>query len=133
MRDGLIIQLLLSGYGIMIMMIAVGSLIRRKMTVAVCVPWAIVAVVFFILGLVVRPDSWKEYLSIYGLVLMIVIFIVATYVIYFISSNLSLLLLKNNDLAQQVSILNSETEELREKIEELEKSIKENEEDSIRD
>lgn len=133
MRDGLIIQLLLAGYGAMIMSIAVGALVRRKMTVGVCVPWGIVAVVFIVLGIVVRPDSWKEYLSLHGLILIIAIFLCATYALYFLSSNLSMVLLKTTDLAMQVSILNAETEELREKIKELEENKQENEENSIRD
>lgn len=126
MRDGLIIQLLLAGYGVLLMSIGIISLVRRKMSVVVCVPWGIIAVVFLILGIVIRPDSWRGYLSVYGLILIVFIFLCATYALYFLSSNISMLLVKNNDLAQQVSILNAETEELRERLDALEK--KENDE-----
>lgn len=133
MRDGLIIQLLIGGYGLLLMIIAVTSLVRRKMSVTVCVPWGLVAVVFMVLGIVIRPDSWREYLSLHGLILLIFIFLCAAYVVYFLSSNLSMLLLKNNELSQRVSILNAETEELRERLDKLENESKQNEENSIHD
>lgn len=133
MRDGLIIQLLIGGYGLLLMIIAVASLVRRKMSVTVCVPWGIVAVVFMVLGIVIRPDSWREYLSLHGLILLIFIFLCAAYVVYFLSSNLSMLLLKNNELSQRVSILNAETEELRERLDKLENESKTDEENSIHD
>lgn len=132
MRDGLIIQILLASYGVIVFVTAVISLIRKKMSVGVVVPWGVVALVFVALGILIRPDSWKSYISVSGLVLLIFIFMCVTYVLYLLSARISELSKKNNELSIQVSILNTEAEELRNKVRLIEEREKENEKNTVR-
>lgn len=132
MRDGMVIQILLCAYGMILFVTAVASLIRKKMSVGVVVPWGVVAVVFMAMGIFIRPDSWKSYISIYGLVMIVLIFLCVTYVLYLMSTRISELSKKNNELSIQVSILNTESEELRIKVKKLENRDETNEKDSVR-
>ena len=132
MREGFIIQTLLVAFAISLFAIAFVSLVRRKMSEVVVIPWGLEALVFVILGFVIRPDGWKSYISPRGLGLIIVMAICATYALYFFSIKITEMLKKNNELAIQVSLLNTEVEELRKKMEELEEINSDNEEDTVR-
>ena len=127
MRDGIIIQILLVALGGSMFITAFLSLVRRKMSEVVVIPWGIGSVIFIILGLVINPEGWRNYISPTGLGLVIVMFVVAAYAIYFFSIRITETMKKNNELAIQVSLLNTEVEELRKKMEALE------EEDSEKD
>ena len=128
MRDGLIIQILLIAFGTSMLVTSFISLVRRKMSEPVVIPWGIGAIVFTVLGIVIRPDHWREYISPQGLTLVIVIFVCAAYAMYFFSIRITDTMKKNNELAIQVSLLNTEVEELRKKME----SLEEDEKDSVR-
>lgn len=132
MRDGLLIQILLIVYGSSMFIAALISLVRRKMSEVVVIPWGLGAVIFIILGIVVRPDGWRNYLSSTGLFLIIVFFVIASYAIYFFSIRITDTIKKTNQLAIQVSLLNTEVEELRKKIEVLENEKLKDEENSVR-
>lgn len=132
MRDGLLIQILLIVYGSSMFIAALISLVRRKMSEVVVIPWGLGAVIFIILGIVVRPDGWRNYLSSNGLFLIIVFFVIASYAIYFFSIRITDTIKKTNQLAIQVSLLNTEVEELRKKIEVLENEKLKDEENSVR-
>ncbi len=132
MRDGLFIQILLIAFGASMFITGVISLVRKKMSEVVVVPWGLGALIFIILGIIVRPDGWKTYLSTSGLIMIIVFFVIATYAIYFFSIRITETMKKNNELAIQVSLLNSEVEELRKKMEAMEEDVSANEKDSVR-
>lgn len=128
MREGLIIQILLIAFGTSMLVTSFISLVRRKMSEPVVIPWGIGAIVFIVLGIVIRPDHWRDYISPQGLTLVIVIFVCAAYAMYFFSIRITDTMKKNNELAIQVSLLNTEVEELRKKME----SLGEDEKDSVR-
>ena len=132
MRDGLLIQILLIVYGSSMFIAALISLVRRKMSEVVVIPWGLGAVILIILGIVVRPDGWRNFLSSTGLFLIIVFFVIASYAIYFFSIRITDTIKKTNQLAIQVSLLNTEVEELRKKIEVLENEKLKDEENSVR-
>ena len=140
MRDGLIIQILLIVFGASMLITSFVSLVRRKMSESVVIPWGMGAVIFIVLGIVIRPDHWRVYISPQGLTLVIVIFVCAAYAIYFFSIRITDTMKKNNELAIQVSLLNTEVEELRKKMEALEetesgqgnKESSHNEKDTVR-
>ena len=117
MRDGLIIQVLLIAFGASMFITAFASLVRRKMSEVVVIPWGLGSIIFIVLGLVIRPDGWKGYVSTSGLVLTSVICFCGAYAIYFFSIRITETMKKNNELAIQVSLLNTEVEELRKKME----------------
>ena len=59
-------------------------------------------------------------------------FVVASYAIYFFSIRITETMKKNNELAIQVSLLNTEVEELRKKMEALEEEDGQDDKDSVR-
>lgn len=127
MREGMIIQILLIAFGVSMFGTAFVSLVRRKMSEVVVIPWGLGAVIFIVLGIVIRPVGWRSYISPAGLTLIIVFCICAAYAIYFFSIRITETMKKNNELAIQVSLLNTEVEELRKKMEKLEEESGEEE------
>ena len=132
MMDGLLIQILLVAFGASMCITAFLSLVRRKMSEVVVIPWGLGSLIFIVLGLVIRPVEWRNYISPTGLALVIVIFVVASYAIYFFSIRITETMKKNNELAIQVSLLNTEVEELRKKMEALEEEDGQDDKDSVR-
>ena len=127
MRDGIILQILLVVFGGSMFITAFLSLVRRKMSEVVVIPWGLGSLIFIVLGLVIRPENWRTYISPTGLALIIIMFVIASYALYFFSIRITETMKKNNELAIQVSLLKTEVEELRKKMEALE------EEDSVKD
>ena len=103
MRDGLIIQILLIVFGASMLITSFVSLVRRKMSESVVIPWGMGAVIFIVLGIVIRPDHWREYISPQGLALVIVIFVCAAYAIYFFVFTLYIEIILKQYIVKSVS------------------------------
>lgn len=108
----LIIKLVLIITGIVMLLIAIGSLAKRRMNESFCLAWFVVSVAVITAGIVVHPANWAEYISPAGLILIFVILCGALYAAYFVSRWISELARKNQELAIQVSLLNQENERI---------------------
>lgn len=123
MDYGLVIQLILIGVGVFVLIFTVLSLARKKLEVNACLTWGIIAIIFIIAGTVLRPKGWIEFMSIKGLILLVIVGFCIFVGIFSISSAVSIHKRKINELSMQVSLLNSEIEDLQAQIDELEKRI----------
>ena len=103
MTLGDLLTIFLIMMGICLLVMAILSLAKRKMTEPFCLAWAIVSVLLVIL------------------IFLITIGVVWT--LWFISTQLSILMRKNQELAMQISLLNQDSERMLKKLEELEKRI----------
>ncbi|MCQ2519396.1 MAG: DUF2304 domain-containing protein [Lachnospiraceae bacterium] len=109
---GLVVKLLIIITGLIMLFITIGSLAKRKMTETFCLAWFVVSFAVTVAGIVVQPDSWDQYISFAGMMLLFVIFYGAVYAAYNVSLKISELSRKNQELAIQVSLLNQENEKL---------------------
>lgn len=123
MTLGDLLTIFLIMMGICLLVMAILSLAKRKMTELFCLAWAIVSVLLVICGILIEPSELERYVSLRILILVFLITIGAAWTLWFISTQLSILMRKNQELAMQISLLNQDSERMMKKLEELEKRI----------
>ena len=123
MTLGDLLTIFLIMMGICLLVMAILSLAKRKMTELFCLAWAIVSVLLVICGILIEPSELERYVSLRILILIFLITIGAAWTLWFISTQLSILMRKNQELAMQISLLNRDSERMMKKLEELEKRI----------
>ena len=120
MTLGDLLTIFLIVIGIFLLVMAILSLAKRKMTEPFCLAWAIVSVLLVICGILIEPSELERYVSLRILILVFLITIGAAWTLWFISTQLSILMRKNQELAMQISLLNQDSERMMKKLEELE-------------
>ena len=119
MKAGTILQIIMVVTGIGLFFITTNSLAKRKMTEPFCLAWGLISVVLILAGIFLRPAGWSSYLSNMGMLLVLMIGYSVIYVAYFLSSKVSDLARKNQELAMQVSLLNQENKDILKRLEQL--------------
>lgn len=128
MSVGDILRIFMIATGIALLWATVSSLAKRKMTETVCLVWGLVSVVCILSGLLLRPYGVSKYISMTGLVLIMIIAIVVLQGAFFVSTKISELARKNHELAVQVSLLNHENYNMMRRLEKLEEGLEKKEE-----
>lgn len=123
MAAGDLLRLFVIVMGIWLLVMAVLSLAKRKMTEQFCLAWAIVSVLLVICGVLLNPSELDRYISIRVLILIFLIAIGAVWILWFISTQLSVLSRKNQELAMQISLLNQDSERILRKLDHLEEMM----------
>ena len=123
MTLGDLLTIFLIMMGICLLVMAILSLAKRKMMEPFCLAWAIVSVLLVICGILIEPSELERYVSLRILILIFLITIGVVWTLWFISTQLSILMRKNQELAMQISLLNQDSERMLKKLEELEKRI----------
>lgn len=108
--------------GIILLLTTISSLAKRKMTESVCLAWGLVSVVFILSGILLKPYGISKYISLTGLILIMIIGAVVLYGAFLVSTKLSELARKNHELAVQVSLLLHENSRILKQLEEMEAS-----------
>lgn len=106
--------------GIVLFWLTISSLARRKMTETFCLIWGGVSIVVILAGILLRPVLLQNYISTTGMVLVSLVAFCIICGAYFISTMISEITRKNQELAIQVSLLKRENEKLAAKMEVLE-------------
>ena len=115
MTLGDLLTIFLIMMGICLLVMAILSLAKRKMTEPFCL--------LVICGILIEPSELERYVSLRILILVFLITIGVVWTFWFISTQLSILMRKNQELAMQISLLNQDSERMLKKLEELEKRI----------
>ncbi|MCM1191374.1 MAG: DUF2304 family protein [Butyrivibrio sp.] len=131
METGDILRVIICCGGVVLLGITMSSLARRKMTESFCLVWGIISVALILAGILLRPTMWNRYISITGMFLVLLLGFAVVYIAFFLSTRVSELMRKNQELAMQVSLLNLEKDEIRKKLEELEEMSGHMEERSV--
>lgn len=119
METGDILRVIICCGGVMLLGITLSSLARRRMTEPFCLAWGIISVALILAGILLRPTMWNRYISITGMLLLLLLGFAVIYIAFFVSTKVSELMRKNQELAMQMSLLNQEKDELWRKLEEL--------------
>lgn len=137
--SGNVLQIIIIATGIFLLVVTINSLAHRKMTESFCLAWGLIAFILVLAGLFLRPTELRSFISPMGLVLVVMIGFCVVYVAYFMSTKVSELSRRNQELAIQVSLLSQENQRIMEELErmviavEKEQKCEENEKDSICD
>ena len=109
----------------MILTRSIFALASRRLTEQVCVVWGLFSVVSILAGIILHPDKWREYISVQGLVLVVIIITCFTFGIFLLSEKVSENSKKSSEMAMNISLLNMENEKLAKRLEELESQLNE--------
>lgn len=122
MEVGDILRLFVIVSGVFMVVRAILSLAKRKMTEPFCLEWVFLsALINDSFSALLNPSQMKRYVSTRGLILTIIIVSGVLWGLWFISTQVSILKRKNRELAMQVSLLNNDYEKIIKELEKLEK------------
>ena len=125
METGDLLRIIICCGGVVLLGITTSSLARRRMTEPFCLTWGIISVVLILAGILLRPTLWNSLISYTGMFLVLLLGFAVIYISFFVSTKVSELMRKNQELAMQVSLLNWEKDELWKKLEELSRQMEE--------
>ena len=95
------------------------SLAKRKMTEPFCLAWAVLSALMILSGILLNPSQLDGYISTRGLILIIIIVSGILWGLWFISTQVSILKRRNQELAMQISLLNNDCEKILRELEKL--------------
>ena len=114
--SGDFIRVILAVTGVAMLVFTVMSLARRMMNETFCLAWSVLSLALILAGILVHPTHWTENISIWGLVIIFIIFFGLLYAGFFVSTEISKLARQNQELAIQVSLLNEENMRLLKRV-----------------
>ena len=127
----MILKVLMIAFGIFLLIMDLFMYARQKLTDGIGLGWAIVSLALLVAGIVVSLDDvcylWSGAKNI--VLLMFAVFAVIILFLFKISMAVSVVVVKNQELAMQVSLLNQENERI---LQEL-KGLVDEKEDIVRD
>ena len=112
MEVGDILRLFVIVSGVFMVVRAILSLAKRKMTEPFCLAGVFLSALMILSGALLNPSQMKRYVSTRGLILTIIIVSGVLWGLWFFSTQVSILTRKNQELAMQVSLLNQENERI---------------------
>ena len=119
MAVGDVLRLFVIVAGAYMFLKAILSLAKRKMTEPFCLAWAVLSALMILSGILLNPSQLDGYISTRGLILIIIIVSGVLWGLWFISTQVSILKRKNQELAMQVSLLNNDCEKILRELEKL--------------
>ena len=123
MASGDILRLFVIAAGAYMLVKAVLSLAKRKMTEPFCLAWAVMSALMILSGIILNPSQLDRYVSLRGLILIMIIVSGILWGLWFISTQVSSLKRRNQELAMQISLLNHDCEKMLRELEKLRKEI----------
>ena len=106
MAVGDVLRLFVIVAGAYMFLKAILSLAKRKMTEPFCLAWAVLSALMILSGIILNPSQLDRYVSLRGLILIMIIVSGILWGLWFISTQVSSLKRRNQELAMQISLLN---------------------------
>lgn len=119
MAVGDVLRLFVIVAGAYMFLKAILSLAKRKMTEPFCLAWAVLSALMIFSGILLNPSQLDGYISTRGLILIIIIVSGILWGLWFISTQVSILKRKNQELAMQISLVNNDCEKILRELEKL--------------
>lgn len=121
MAVGDVLRLFVIVAGAYMFLKAILSLAKRKMTEPFCLAWAVQSALMILSGIILNPSQLDRYVSLRGLILIMIIVSGILWGLWFISTQVSSLKRRNQELAMQISLLNHDCEKMLRELEKLRK------------
>lgn len=119
MAVGDVLRLFVIVAGAYMFLNAILSLAKRKMTEPFCLAWVVLSALMILSGILLNPSQLDDYISTRGLILIIIIVSGILWGLWFISTQVSILKRRNQELAMQISLLNNDCEKILRELEKL--------------
>lgn len=121
MASGDLLTVFLVVLGICLFVMAILSLAKRKMTEPFCLAWVLLSALMILSGVLLNPSQLDRYISTRGLILIIIVVSGILWGLWFISTQVSLLKRRNQEMAMQISLLNNDCEKILKELEKMKK------------
>lgn len=121
MASGDLLTVFLVVMGICLFVMAILSLAKRKMTEPFCLAWVLLSALMILSGVLLNPSQLDRYISTRGLILIIIVVSGILWGLWFISTQVSLLKRRNQEMAMQISLLNNDCEKILKELEKMKK------------
>ena len=119
MAVGDVLRLFVIVAGAYMFLKAILSLAKRKMTEPFCLARVVLSALMILSGILLNPSQLDGYISTRGLILIIIIVSGILWGLWFISTQVSILKRRNQELAMQISLLNNDCEKILRELEKL--------------
>lgn len=123
MTGGIFLRIFLIVLGCYLLVNTVLSLAKRKMTEQFCLAWSVLSVLIVILGIMIKPSQIERYMRGETLILVLMVVLGVVWGLWFISTQVSILMRKNQEIAMQTSLLNQDSENMLKQIDLLKAEI----------
>lgn len=110
-------SVILVGIGIMAITFVLHA--KKKLTVNLAVTWELLGLAAILSGAIPKFSSWSSRLSLGSLAVLLITGLLVIWGMYQMTIQISSLLMKNQELAMQVSLLNQENERIIKELENL--------------
>lgn len=110
-------SVILVGIGIMAITFVLHA--EKKLTVNLAVTWELLGIAAILSGAVPKFSGWSSRLSLGSLVVLLITAFLVLWGVYQMTMQISSLIMKNQELAIQVSLLNQENERILQELEKL--------------
>ena len=110
-------SVILVGIGIMAITFVLHA--EKKLTVNLAVTWELLGIAAILSGAVPKFSGWSSRLSLGSLVVLLITAFLVLWGVYQMTLQISSLIMKNQELAIQVSLLNQENERILQELEKL--------------
>lgn len=124
METGEILRFTMIVVGVLLLLKTIFSLAKRKLKEQFCLLWGMISFLLILSGIFLKPTLWSEYISTKGTILIFIAAGCVIWCLYFLSSQLSILSRKNQELAMQVSLLNQENERILNELDKIREEYK---------
>lgn len=128
MGIGVLLKIFVIVLGCYLLLMALLSLEKRRMTELFCLAWGVLSALMIIAAVLLKPYHLERFISIRTLFMIMTIIIGIVWGMWFISTQVSLLMRKNQELAMQISLLNQDNEKILKELEDLQENLKKNDE-----
>ena len=108
---------ILVGIGIMAITFVLHA--EKKLTVNLAVTWELLGIAAILSGAVPKFSGWSSQLSLGSLTVLLITAFLVLWGVYQMTIQISSLLMKNQELAIQISLLNQENERILQELEKL--------------
>lgn len=128
MEIGVLLKIFVIVLGCCLLLMALLSLAKRRMTEVFCLAWGVLSALMIIAAVLLKPYHLERFISIRTLFMIMTIIIGIVWGMWFISTQVSLLMRKNQELAMQISLLNQDNEKILKELGDLQENLKKNDE-----
>ncbi len=112
MDSALVLRLIVIGIGIIMLSVDFLLYCRKRLIESFSFAWGIFSIIIILSGVVPKFNGWSRHLSLETGIFFIVLGLILIWIFYSISLVVSELVVKNQELAMQVSLLNCEAEKM---------------------
>lgn len=123
MTMAVVLRIVLILVGCYLLVMTLLSLAKRKMSEQFCLVWALMSVLMVLIGILLKPAYIERFISVRGFILIMIALFGVLWGLWFISTQVSILIRKNQELAIQISLLNQDIERLSGEIENCKKNL----------